>query len=115
MEKRFALQQQEGQPIYDSVELTGLTDRQCYIYNRAFRVSVDQLPTTSMEEAAQVASAVVIFNMALVLHRVNLLRNKVVPAQKALALYQIILNLTNSPTERIRLWWDDRCYPIGDT
>jgi hypothetical protein len=93
-------QQQNGQQIiYDSVELTGLTDRQCYIYNRAFRVTVDQLPTTSMEEAARVASAVVIFNMALVLHRINLLRSKAVPAQKALALYQIVLNLTNEPNE----------------
>jgi hypothetical protein len=86
-------QQQQQHRFYDSVELAGLSDRQCYVYNRAFRVTVDQLPTSSIEEAARVASAVVIFNMGLVLHRVNLLRNRAVPAQKALALYRIILDL----------------------
>jgi hypothetical protein len=85
-----------GQLHQDSVQLSGLANLQCYVFNRAFRVSADQLPSTSIEKAAQTGSAIIIFNMALVLHRTCLLRNRSVPASKPLALYKIVLQLLKS-------------------
>jgi hypothetical protein len=81
----------------DSVQLSGLVNLQCYVYNRAFRVSAEQLSTSTMEKAAQIGSAIVIFNMALVLHRACLLHNRTVPVSKPLALYNIVLQLLKSP------------------
>ncbi|KAG7337850.1 hypothetical protein IV203_012497 [Nitzschia inconspicua] len=80
----------------DSVQLSGLNNLQCFVYNRAFRVSSDQLPSLPIEKAAQTGSAIIIFNMALVLHRACLLQNRTVPASKALALYKIVLHLIKS-------------------
>mmetsp|Transcript_20670 Transcript_20670/g.36334 ORF Transcript_20670/g.36334 Transcript_20670/m.36334 type:complete len:270 (+) Transcript_20670:207-1016(+) len=79
-----------------SVTLSGFSaDLECYVYNRAFRLSCEHLPC-EMEAAAQLASSIVIFNMALVLHRICLKRVKTVPAEKPLSLYKIILTLLKS-------------------
>ncbi|KAG7373853.1 hypothetical protein IV203_012948 [Nitzschia inconspicua] len=80
----------------DSVQLAGLNNLQCFVFNRAFRVTSDQLPSSPIEKAAQTGSAIIIFNMALVLHRACLLQNRTVPASKALALYKIVLHLIKS-------------------
>ena len=77
----------------DSVQLGGLANLQCYVYNRAFRVSSEELLPENIEGAAQIGSAIIIFNMALVLHRTCLLRNRLVPASKSMALYKIVLQL----------------------
>jgi hypothetical protein len=82
----------------DSVQLSGLGTLQCYVYNRAFRVSAEQLTAWTIEKAAQIGSAIIIFNMALVLHRACLLHTRTVPASKSLALYNIVLQLVRSPS-----------------
>jgi hypothetical protein len=88
----------------DSVQLpaSGLANLQCYVYNRAFRISEENLPNSTMENTAQIGSAIIIFNMALLLHRACLLYNRSVPASKPLDLYKIVLqlleSLTGSPT-----------------
>lgn len=85
---------------HDSVQLSGLANLQCYVFNRAFRISEDQLPS-DIEWAVQIGSAMIIFNMALVLHRACLLRNRTVPACKSLALYKIVLHLVKSSSNII--------------
>jgi hypothetical protein len=77
----------------DSVKLSGLANLQCYVYDRAFRVSVEDLLASTTEQAAQLGSAIIIFNMALVLHRECLLHNRTLSASKSLALYSIALQL----------------------
>jgi hypothetical protein len=86
----------------DSVQLSGLTNLQCYVYNRAFRISSEELLQEDLEGAAQIGSAIIIFNMALVLHRACLLKNRLVPSAKSMALYKIVLQLLKqSPIEGI--------------
>jgi hypothetical protein len=80
----------------DSVQLSGLGNHQCYVYNRAFRVSAEQLTASNIEKTAQIGSAIIIFNMALILHRACLLHTRSVPASKSLALYNIVLQLVRS-------------------
>jgi hypothetical protein len=80
----------------DSVQLSGLDNLQCYVCNRAFRLSAELLPGSTTEKAAQIGSAIIIFNMALVLHRACLLHNRAVSASKALALYNIVIQLLRS-------------------
>jgi hypothetical protein len=80
----------------DSVQLSGLANLQCYVYDRAFRLSVEDLPASTIEKAAHLGSAIIIFNMALVLHREFLLRNCALSSSKSMALYSIALQLLKS-------------------
>jgi hypothetical protein len=77
----------------DSVQLSGLANLQCYVYDRAFRVPVEDLLASTIEHAAQLGSAIIVFNMALVLHRECLLNNRTLSASKSLAFYSIALQL----------------------
>lgn len=102
---------------HDSVQLSGLGNLQCYVYNRAFRVSsVEQLLPSrsngrnssnavipSIEKAAQTGSAIIIFNMALALHRTCLLQNRTISAAKALALYKVVLKLLKASSSSMSM------------
>jgi hypothetical protein len=86
----------------DSVQLFGLANMQCYVYDRSFRVSAEDLSASTMEKAAHLGSAIIILNMALVLHRECLLHNRTLSASKSLALYsnalQLLSSFSGSPT-----------------
>jgi hypothetical protein len=89
---------------HDSLPLSGLSDPECFIYNRAIRVRFHEHEVTKepaiQECSAQLLSAIIIFNMALVLHRVCLMKNVSSCAEKPQALYKIVLNLLNSKSCR---------------
>jgi hypothetical protein len=75
----------------ESLPLPNMSDTQCYIYKSVIRISFDKLPS-QVEQAAQVCSAVYIFNMALAHHREGLRQNQKC-SERAISLYNMVIRL----------------------
>jgi hypothetical protein len=80
-----------------SSPLSSLTGRQNYIYNRAFRFSMEDAATyrttrTSFERTAHINGAIIIFNVALAYH-VGYLNGNKACAKRAIMLYSKVLKL----------------------
>lgn len=74
------------------VDLPELSNVQSFIYNRALAIDKAALPD-DLVGAAQICSAVVLFNTALTLHRGCFLQNKMKGATRSIALYKLALKM----------------------
>ena len=77
---------------FASSPLEQLDDRQCYIYDHALSLNLEQQEDTPINDVAQACCAVAIFNMALAHHRGCLLGDKKC-LKRATMLYAMVVKL----------------------